>query len=256
MRQEKRLKDILELLKMQNNYPIKELSTVFKIPIPTLYRDIQKLEEEGLVRKYYGNIELNESKNPDTNYYNRLKVNTIQKKIIAAEAAKLVESEDTIALDDSTSSYFLAQELNAKNINLKIITNSVTIPLEFINNKKIQVINLGGILNFDIMCYSVPLLDFKKINLHAKYFFFSPYGIDSEKGVMEVYLPEVIDMKNYLRNIADKVIGLIDSSKFNKKGTINWIQLNDIDKIITDDSISTDNLNSFTKKGVKIIIAK
>ncbi|MCL4376786.1 MAG: DeoR/GlpR family DNA-binding transcription regulator [Actinobacteria bacterium] len=256
MKQEKRLKDILEFLKMKDNYSIKELSTLFKIPIPTLYRDILKLEKEGLVRKYYGNIELDESKRPNTNYYNRLKINTIQKKSIAAEAAKYVENGDTIALDDSTSSYFLAQELNAKDINLQIITNSATIPLEFVNNKKIQVINPGGFLNFDIMCYSAPLLDFKKINLHAKYFFFSMHGVDPEKGVLEIYLPEVIGMKNYLRNMADKAICLADSSKFDKKGTINWIRWSEIDKIITDDSISKDKLNSYLGKGIKIIIAK
>lgn len=256
MKQEKRLKDIMDFLKIQGSYSIKELSALFKIPSPTLYRDILKLEKEGLVRKYYGNIELDESRKPDTNYYNRLKINTIQKKSIAIEAAKLVENGDTIALDDSTTSYFLAQELNAKDINLQIITNSAIIPFEFLNNKKIQIINPGGFLNFEILCYAAPLLDLKKINLHTKYFFFSMLGADPEKGILEIYLPEVIDMKNYLRNISDKVICLSDSSKFDKKGTINWIKWNEIYKIITDDSISEDKLNSYLEKGIEIIVAK
>ena len=253
---EDRRKKILDLLKEKDNIPIEELSKVFKISIPTIYRDLEILESENNIRKFYGGIKLVEDFKFEHNFYKRLKINKKQKEAIARKAVEMISNRDTIVLDESSTTYYLAEELKKKDISITIITNSVLIPPEFINKKSMKLISTGGVLNQEIAGFIGGFTESAIVNLNAGKFFFSSAGISEKLGVMDAYIPENIRMKKLFLDISEEAICLIDSSKFKKRGTVNWVRYDNLRKIVTDEYLDKEKINVLNKKGVEVIIAK
>ncbi|MCL5069761.1 MAG: DeoR family transcriptional regulator, partial [Actinobacteria bacterium] len=145
----------MELIKDQSN-DIKELAKILNTSIPTIYRDIRTLLKKNKIKKNYNDIKVID--NIEENYKNiiitklgqRIEQNKIEKISIAKEAAKLVNTGDNIILDESSTSYYLAKELKNRNIPITIITNSVLIPQEFLENNLVRIINTGGVLDSEV----------------------------------------------------------------------------------------------------------
>jgi DeoR family transcriptional regulator of aga operon len=56
--------------------------------------------------------------------------------------------------------------------------------------------------------------------------------------------------------LAQTVVVLADSSKFDRRGLGKICNLEQIDYIITDDAVSRDTVNKIEKSGVKVVIAE
>ena len=67
---------------------------------------------------------------------------------IAREAATLVGDGDSILLDASSTAYYLACELSARN-KLRVMTNGFEVARELAQNTSNTVILIGGVVNND-----------------------------------------------------------------------------------------------------------
>jgi len=261
MNPDERRNKILELIKDQNN-DIKELAKILNTSIPTIYRDIRTLLKKNKIKKNYNDIKIID--NIEENYKNiiitklgqRIEQNKIEKISIAKEAAKLVNTGDNIILDESSTSYYLAKELKNRNIPITIITNSVLIPQEFLENNLVRIINTGGVLDSEVGGFVGTFSENSLKDLHAKIFFFSAAGISEEKGVMDAYFPEIIRMKKIFLTISDEAILMADSSKFNKKGILNWAQWDNIQKLIIDSKTDKAIIKNLYSKGIEVLVSK
>jgi len=253
---EDRRKKILGLLKDRKDLTPEFLSEQLNISIPTIYRDLDVLEKENNIRKVYGGIRLKENNHAEHNYFKRFDKNKKLKKAIAEEAVKLISDGETIVLDESSTVHYLAEEISKLDIQLTIITNSVLILSEFMNREKIKLISTGGVLNQEICGFVGPITQNAICQFRADKYFFSSAGISSEVGVLDAYIPESISVKESFVKISDEVICLVDSSKFNISGTVNYINFDTLKKIITDESIDKETVNELRKKGVEVIVVR
>ncbi|MCL5073909.1 MAG: DeoR/GlpR family DNA-binding transcription regulator [Actinobacteria bacterium] len=236
---------------------LKELSHHFNISQSALYKDLGILEKQRYIKKVYGGIELIDINMQQHNYYRSLQVNVRQKIAIAKEAAKLINSNETIFIDGSSTTFYLCEELKKQNYkNITIITNSIFIPSEFILQENFNVICTGGMLNKEIGLYCGDLWENVLINnFHANKFFFSSFGISADIGVLDSFVPGETSMKKIFSKNASKNICLVDSGKFMIKGAINWISLEDIDVLISDNLIDEKVLNTLKTKNIQLALA-
>ncbi len=65
-----------------------------------------------------------------------------------------------------------------------------------------------------------------------------------------------VELKKDIMAHAQEVIVVIDGSKFGKVGLAHFASINQIDKILTDNSAPIDHIKQFKDKGVEVIIAK
>jgi len=258
MNPQDRREKIIALLRENNGkLSLKELSNYFNISKSALYKDLEILKKQRFIRKVYGGLELSDINKQFHNFYRSLQINTKQKILIAKEAVKLINDNDTIFIDGSSTTFFLCEELKKQNLkNVTIITNSIFIPQEFILNENFNVICTGGMLNKDVGTFGGDLWENLIIrNLHGNKFFFSSYGISKDIGVLDPFIPGDTSMKKHFAHNSQKRICLADSSKFLVKGTINWLSLEEIDILISDSLIDEDVLQILKLKNIKIILA-
>lgn len=251
-----RRKKLLEIIKSNKNITVEEISKKLKISIPTVYRDLDILEKENNIKKFYGGFKLLENNEFERNYYKRYDIHKNEKKAIAKEAVKLINDNETIVLDESTTTHYLAEEIRKMDIRLTVVTNSILILTLFINNPNINTVSTGGVVNKEIAGLVGNIAENSISAFIADKFFFSSAGISKDIGVMEAYIPDNIRMKRCFFKISRKSICLVDSSKFMKRGTVNWINYDQLKHIITDENIEKDILDEIKIKNVNVTLAK
>jgi len=167
------------------------------------------------------------------------------KQNISLKAATLINDNDTIMIDASTTCLKLVQALQGKN-RLTIITNSIKSPYDFINSK-FNIISTGGTLRAHSLALVGSIAQNALQNYYVNMAIMSCKGLSMDRGIMESNEPEREFKKGMVKQ-ADIVILLVDHTKFNKTGFIKLIDFNDVDYIITDREPDNNWLEIFEKK--------
>lgn len=226
---------------------------MFNVSIPTLYKDLDILEKEKKIQKSYGQISLIREDKFRHTFFNGLKVNREKKRHIARSAVTFIQSGETIFLDSSTTTFYLCDELKKTSLqNITIITNSVFIPLEFIMHANVRVIQIGGMLDREFGCFHGQDYETALSHIHGNKFFFSAQAVSQDLGIMDVYNPEEIKMKQYFFANAAESIALLDSTKFVKTGTVNWLSLDELKVIITDKDLDATVQKHMRERGIRL----
>ena len=245
-----RRKKILEKLKQDHRVYVSELSKLFDVTEETIRRDLDKLEEEDLVKRDYGGAVLNSYISEDLSFLKRSLINGDLKNIIAQKAHSLIDDDSTIMMDSSTTCLTLLNLLRFKK-NLTIITNSIRLAYDF-SGAPFRIISVGGNLRGKSFALTGAMTFNNLRNYFVDYTVLSCKGIDLERGVMESN-DEESAVKQVMLSQAKKVILLVDSSKF---GKISFTKTCDFDKIsmlVTDCEPSEDWKKTLADKKVKLI---
>jgi len=253
-----RRQKILDLLnENEGKLSLKDLGSYFDISQSALYKDLDVMEKQRLIKKTYGGFELTDIEAKKHDFYTSLQVNSRQKIAIAKKAANLVKNNETIFVDGSSTSFYFCDELKKADLkNITIVTNSLFIPQEFLVEENFNVICTGGMLNKEIGTFGGDLWENIMLNnLNAGKFFFSSYGISLEIGALDPFIPGDTSMKKAFAAKSSKNVCLADSGKFKINGTINWIGFENIDILITDNLIEEDFVKKLEEKNIDVIIA-
>ena len=122
---------ILEKLKEDGAVSVSRLSAEFSVAEETVRRDLEKLEkQEKLLRTHGGAVTIDDSKQ-ELSLEKRRKINVEGKEHIAVLAAQLVSPGETIFLDASTTTFYIARELK-KMKNITVVTSSSIVWREFV----------------------------------------------------------------------------------------------------------------------------
>ncbi|OQA21851.1 MAG: Glucitol operon repressor [Actinobacteria bacterium ADurb.Bin346] len=249
---------IIEIIKKNNGrISIKDLFDQFNISQSALYKDLNILENRGLVIKSYGKLALNESEERKHNFFQNLQKNAGQKKAIGKCAASKVTDNETIFMDGSSTTFYFCEALKRRSLkNITIITNSIFIPRVLIMEDNINIITVGGIVNKLIGTSDGDIWEaLVKNTFYANKFFFSCYSMSTDVGVLDPIQNDA-SMKAVFALKSQKNICLVDSSKFQQYSTFNWIGLDEIDVIISDTGIESDTSKKLMDKGIELIIAE
>ena len=245
---------ILQLLETHSSLSVKELAREFNVSTPTLYKDLDNLEQEKLIIKSYGGIQLLREDKYRHDFFQQLKVEHERKQEIAARAVKLISDGETIFLDASTTTYYLARELKTSKLkNLTIVSNSAFIPTELIMQEQFRIICVGGFLERSSAEFISSHPEQYLVNIHGNTFFFSVRAVSPEKGVLDYYNPNDIRIKNLFLENADRAVLLVDSTKFSKPGTVNWVGYDRLHTIITDKKAPVEVISGLKSAGVTVL---
>jgi DeoR family transcriptional regulator, fructose operon transcriptional repressor len=246
---------IITLLKKTNVLSVKELSEQFEVSVPTLYKDLDILEQRRFIHKSYGEIRLIEEEKYRHNFFKQRQVRADSKRKIAQKALSYITNGQTIFLDASTTTFYLCEALKNSDLqNVTVVTNSVFIPMELLMNENFTVVCIGGYLERSSAEYISAHPERFIEDIHANTFFFSARSLSPEKGILDYYNPNDIRTKQMLFDNADTAVCLADSTKFSNGGTVNWVGYDRLRTIITDEEISPEVLACLRDKGVTVIV--
>lgn len=248
-----RQKKIVQLLREAGTVYVSDLSQRFDVSEETIRRDLDRLEREGVAHRIHGGAISFEHTRIEPSYRAKLHINTEQKQAIAAEAANMVEEGDTIIVDMSTTSLFLAKELRRKR-DITVVTNFPLAISEFADVPNVTVISTGGTLNRPGFCLIGHEAEEFVRGLHVDKTFLSTKAISVEHGLTEGDLANIA-IKKLMIAAGKQVILLADSSKFGSVGFAPLAPLSAIDIIVTDKGISPEHLAELREMDIKVIVA-
>lgn len=216
---------------------VKDIAGHLGISAATIRRDLEAMELEGqCIRTRGGAIKGGSSTTFEPAYDVKSQRQKEKKRSIALAAAELVKDGDTIILDAGSTTFQLAQALYSKN-RLTVVTNDLKIATKLASNPNTILICTGGVARANVYTLLGSQVETFLKGLRVNLTFLGADAIHSDGTIANVNLEEV-GVKQAMICAGDKVILLTDSSKFEVTAFAKVGILEDIDLIITDNSIS------------------
>ncbi len=245
---------ILAQLNEKGFVKVSELTRTFGVSVETIRRDMEALEQRGMLKRVYGGAIRITSKNAEVDYTSREHINIEEKQAIGRKAAELINNGDTIVVDPGTTTIEVVKALRDKK-DLTSLTNSIPISLELLKNNSGPVFLLGGQLRDGYYSTSGFLTTGQLQQFSADKAIVGAGGISVRTGLTDYHVEEAGARKEMIR-IADKVILVADSSKLGFSTFIHVCPLDDIDVLVTDWRATPEMLEPFRDTRMKIIIAE
>ena len=226
-----REKRILEILLQKKSVTVKELAQELFISEPSVRRDLTSLEQQNLIKRNHGGAILDESSTSKNKipFLLREYEHSTAKALIASKAINLVNDNDVIFMDASTSCYYLIPYLVTKK-GITVITNGVKGLLK-LAEYRINTISTGGVLSSSRLVLTGEEA-YKTIEtFNANIAFFSCRGI-SPDGFLTDIAPDENNVRKHMMKYSQKIYLLCATEKFNKCYFHNLCHKNDVTAII------------------------
>lgn len=231
---------------------VNELSKELQVTEETIRRDLEKLEfEHKLKRTHGGAVPFSERDDDEIPYSDRKILNKDLKLEVATKAVKLINKDDVIFLDASTTALYLSKLL--PNESLTVLTNSMPVAIELAKKKNIKAMLTGGTISENSLSLVGPTA-IRSIDLfHVDKTFFSCKGFDREWGLSDSNEQQANVKRKIIQN-SDEIILLIDHTKLGQKSFVNIEDKNVIDYVVIDSGADMSVIKNTIAKHTKIII--
>lgn len=245
---------ILDRIQQTSSVRVTELAQEFCVTEETIRRDLEKLEAEGYITRTYGGAVLVQNNSAELSIDVRETQNPEGKRRIALKVAEMIEDGETLMVDSSTTSMFVAKNLKDHK-QVTLITNSARIPQELASYDNVKVIVTGGVLRPGIMSLVGPAAELILSRYYADKAIIGCKAMDAGEGV--TYEPHEREsvMKQCMRKNAKTLILVADYTKFGKKSFVRTLLAEDIDILVTDQPLELQNEQALKEKGVEVIYA-
>ncbi|MEK4384329.1 DeoR/GlpR family DNA-binding transcription regulator [Solibacillus sp. FSL W7-1464] len=251
---EERQQEIIKMLYENGAIKVNHLSKTFRVTEETIRRDLEKLEVENKLKRTHGGAIVLDTKNDDEIPFKEREVLMAkEKQSIANEAAKLVEENDVIFLDASSTALYVAKAL--PNIQMKVLTNSLIVAFELSKKTNIEIILTGGNLVQNSFSLIGPTTIQSLKNYYVNKMFLSCKGFDFSLGISDSNEQQAA-VKRTVMERSEKIILMADHSKINKKSFVQIGSIDVVDIIIVDDYVSREYFSFYEFKDKKIIYSK
>lgn len=238
MLKQERLYRIASMVREKPFITIQELTDQLQISRSSVMRDLNELEQEGVISRERGGAvrkdisETTLSSFSETPVASRQTVNENAKRRIAAEAALHIKDGDCIFLDGGTSPAFLIPLIASRKI--QIVTPSTYLSRQIPNTFPGEVVLLGGryLPEFDTVSGSYALEMIDHFNFDRAYL--GTNGISLAEHEATIFAPEIGALKSRAMKRSLQTCLLADAAKFNVRAMCVWAKLEDFDVIYTD----------------------
>jgi DeoR/GlpR family transcriptional regulator of sugar metabolism len=252
--QDDRMQRVLQMLETRDSVPVTELAETFSVSEVTVRNDLAELSRRGLVARVRGGVRPLQRGQSELGFDFRLRLEVERKQAIARVAAEMVGDGEAIALDASTSAYYLALELRGKR-ELVVVTNGLLVAASLADAPGINVLVTGGMLRLSAMSLvgdlGADLLRATRINKG----FLGARGLSIERGLMDLN-PDEVRIKQEMAEACEQVIGIIDGTKWHRSALLTFVAADDVDAIVTDSSAPADQVEAWRGRGTEVVAAE
>lgn len=251
----RRRQQIASLVEEQGTVVTEDLASSFGVSSMTIWRDLTALEAAGKLRRIHGGAMKSENASTvEPFYYSKRAINRTKKDVIAHYAAQhFVQDNDIIILEAGTTVMAMVKFLTQRN--LTIITNGLgTINEVAPLAPNVMAMCCGGILRETSWSFVGPeAIQFFQ-HLRARTLFLSATGLTLPEGLTDPN-PLETQIKMAMAASAERVIALMDSSKFGKRSLAPVLPIDDIQAVITDAEAPHDTLDALRALGIDVHVS-
>jgi DeoR/GlpR family transcriptional regulator of sugar metabolism len=246
---------ILEELATHRVVRIADLSERFGVSEVSIRRDLERLEQSGLLKRIHGGA----VSIPGLPAHELISARTLaharEKERIGRAAAQMIRENERLIFDSGTTTLQVARNIPGNLLtsgNLTVITASLPIVYELGAWKNVHIIVLGGVYLHEYQVMVGPQTIEALRGLHADTMFLGADGLTFSNGVTTANVLEA-EVDRALVHSASKVVVVADSSKIGVIGLVTIMPLTKINALITDDRAPPDFVARLRDEGVEVI---
>jgi DeoR/GlpR family transcriptional regulator of sugar metabolism len=248
-----RRRQVLALLERRDSVAVTELSERFAVSEVTVRTDLSELARQGLVARVRGGVRPLQRGHSELAFDLRLRLEADAKRAIAREAAALVEEGDAVALDSSTTAYYLALELRGRR-EIVVVTNGLVTAAALADAPGITVLVTGGTVRLPSMSLVGELGALALRTTRINKGFFGARGLSVERGLVDLN-PEEVALKHEMAAACDKVIGVVDGTKWQRTALLSFVAADELHCIVTDASAPLEAAADWRGHGIEVRVA-
>jgi DeoR/GlpR family transcriptional regulator of sugar metabolism len=249
--QSERMQHVLHLLETRDYVQVAELSQAFAVSEVTVRSDLTELARQGLVARIRGGVRALEHGQSEVGFDLRLRLEVERKRAIARAAAAMVGEGEAVALDASTTAYYLALELRSKR-ELVVVTNGLLVATALADAPGMTVLVTGGMLRLSAMSLvgdlGADVLRTTRINKG----FLGARGLSLSRGLMDLN-PDEVRIKQEMADACEQVYGIFDGTKWHRSALLAFVPVEELAGIITDSSAPAVEVDAWRAAGVDVI---
>src|SRR6187551_1099967 len=248
--QQERMQHVLRLLETRDSVQVAELAETFSVSEVTVRSDLSTMAGQGLVARIRGGVRALRD-GPEVGFDLRLRLEVEPKRAIARAAAAMVDDGEAVALDASTTAYYLALELRSKR-ELVVVTNGLLVATALADAPGITVLVTGGVLRLSAMSLvgdlGTDVLRTTRINKG----FLGARGLSLSRGLMDLN-PDEVRIKQEMAEACDRVYGIFDGTKWHRSALLGFVGVEKLTGIVTDSGAPAAEVDAWRAAGVDVI---
>jgi DeoR/GlpR family transcriptional regulator of sugar metabolism len=252
MFQSERHQKILALLAEENSSRVADLSESLNVSEATIRRDLDRLEEEGLIQRTHGGALLVESRSSTNVEILRVVENQEAKVRIGQAAAALIQDGDAVFIGSGTTTLEVARNLCGRR-NLTVITNALNVINLLAREEGISLVSTGGMLRSSELSFLGHITEQVMREVRPQKVFMGLRAFSLEGGLTSDYLPEVSTDRAILESGLEIII-VADHTKIGKVAAGFVAPITVVDKLITDDQADPEDIRLLQEKGIEVIV--
>jgi DeoR/GlpR family transcriptional regulator of sugar metabolism len=246
-RQSERQKQILEIVTQEGRIEVAALAERTAVSRVTLRKDLDILEEKGLLRHERGQVFPGSS--DDMN--NRLSYHYGTKRKIARAACALVRDGEAVMIESGSCCAILAEELVLTRREVRIITNSAFIAGYIRKIPRAKIVLLGGDYQNEAQVMVGPITRLCARGFTVDKLFIGTDGFSEAAGFTGNDHLRAEAVRVMARQAAQAII-LTESEKFTKQGLVPLLPFDNISAVITDGAIPSGKEAFLTERNIRV----
>lgn len=242
---------ILEKLKREGTVSVSQLAEELGATPVTIRSDLDALESEGyLLRVQGGAVQSQRSAASGLSG----QVRSQEKLAIAQAVAAQVRDGDTIFMNSGTTMQAVAEALCVRK-NLNIVTNSLAVAAELGSVPSFRVILLGGEINARYSFTYGSDAQEQLSHYQADWAIMSLDGIDPGAG-LTTYHAEEATINRMMIQRSKQLLVAADHKKVGRTGFFRFHEVGADIRLVTDERVSEEMVDSLREQGVTVLVAK
>jgi DeoR/GlpR family transcriptional regulator of sugar metabolism len=234
-----------------------ELARRYGVSEVTIRRDLDRLADEGLLRRVRGGAALTEDGSLFRPYSTRENIHRAEKERIGRAAAELIGPGQRVMFESGTTLVQVARHASLRIPEiapLTVITTSLPISIELGRHRGVHLILLGGVYLPVTMSVIGPQAMRELDSVHADLMFVGGEGLALAEGLTVSNMLEAEVVAKMLSR-ADKAIAVLDSTKFGRVGLTSIVPVSGLHAIVTDTGAPEGFVRTLREGGTKVIQA-
>lgn len=241
----KRREEIVKLLRENDEVAVADLAERFGTSPLTIRRDLDHLQEKGVLLRSYGTAHLTDAY---TDPFGSKREQA--KQSIARRAAELIEDGDTVFINTSSTALAVIDSISAHGVT--VVTNNGRVLGKTIPSN-ITVILTGGEVRVPKWSMTGDFTLDTIAQIKAPKSILGCSGISVQRGLTTIVAQEMRVNALMLEQSEQHII-VVDSSKLGKDSSFRYGDVDQIDTIITDSEASGEQLALLSQAGVGEVI--
>jgi DeoR/GlpR family transcriptional regulator of sugar metabolism len=257
-KQQQRFNAILIALQQSGSVAVETLSAELNVTVVTIRRDLDSLEQQGLLRRTHGgavSIEplFYEPFRRDRSFVAQVEKLADEKRRIGRAAAALIRQGETIAVTPGTTTAEIIRGLPLNN-DLTVVTNTANVAMELSKRKDVNVFVTGGHLHGEWFSLVGPTAISSLNNMLIHTLFVGADGLDAHWGA-SCFNSDEAELNGAMVKQSRRHIAVVDHTKFGVVANWRICPAETLEIIVTDMGATDEMIAPFEQIGIQVIRA-